>query len=409
MKSKLKNSYSYLIFLQTALNFIFGRILNFISAKDVKQKKNKEEIKKVLVLKTDGIGDFVLATPFLRELRTMLPKAQITLVVNPTIYNLAELCPYVDEILTYCQSLPNYISPFILPWRAFKLGYCVLRPKNFDIAFMPRLDMDTNYSTYVAYFSFSKRRVGYTEKVYVRKQLVNKGFDLMLTDIVSDDMPKHEVERNLEFIRYLGGKPSSDVTELWVSPEDDLFADQMLADISTKMLIAFCPGAGKENRQWPPDRFIELGKWLKNVYNASLIIIGGINDKPIGKYIEDDLHHGVIDLTGRTTLRQTIALLKKCHLYVGNDTGSMHMAAAMGVPIVEISCFPVDGPNWHWNSPYRFGPWKVPHKILQPGEIFSDSPDMITEEHLSHIHEITVDQVQDAIQELFPNIITDGA
>jgi hypothetical protein len=51
----------------------------------------------------------------------------------------------------------------------------------------------------------------------------------------------------------------------------------------------------------------------------------------------------------------------------------------------------------------------VPHKILQPGKIFSDSPDMFTEKHLSHIHEIAVDQVQDAIQELFPNIITDGA
>jgi heptosyltransferase-2 len=408
MKSKLKNSYSYLIFLQTALSLVLGRILNLIPTKGIKQKRNEEEIKKVLVLKTDGIGDFVLATPFLRELRAMLPKAQITLVVNPTIYNLAELCPYVDEILTYSRNVPNYISPFILPWRAFKLGYCVLRPKNIDIALVPRWDMDTNYSTYSAYFSFSKRRVGYTEKVYVRKQLVNKGFDLMFTDLIFDDVPKHEVERYLEFIRFLGGKPSSDVTELWVSPEDDLFADQMLADISTKMLIAFSPGAGKANRQWPPDRFIELGKWLKNVYDASLIIIGGIKDQAIGKHIKDALDPRIIDLTGRTTLRQTAALLKKCHLYVGNDTGSMHMAAANGVPVVEISCFPVNGPNWHWNSPYRFGPWQVPHKILQPPKIFSYFPDKFSEKHLSHIREITVDQVQDAIQELFPNIITDG-
>ena len=409
MKSKLKNSYSYLIFLQTALAFVLGRILNLISAKGIKQKWNKEEIKKVLVLKTDGIGDFVLATSFLRELRAMLPKAQITLVVNPTIYNLAKLCPYVDEILTYGQSLPNYISTFILPWCSFKLGYCNLRHQKFDVALVPRWDMDTNYSTYVAYFSFSKRRVGYAEQVNSRKQLVNKGFDLMFTDVIYDEKPKHEVERNLDLIRYLGGNPSSDLTELWVSSKDENFADQILAGISTKMLIAFCPGAGKANRQWPSDRFIELAKWLKNVYDASFIIIGGIDDKPIGKYIEGALHHGVIDLTGRTTLRQTIALLKRCHLYVGNDTGSMHMAAANGVPIVEISCFPVNGPVWHWNSPYRFGPWQVPHKILQPKKIFSDSPDMFTEKHLSHIHKISVEQVQDAIQELFPNIITDGA
>jgi len=403
MKKKSFLHYSNFILLQTQVALILGRILNLIPTKIIKQKQNEEEIKKVLVLKTDGIGDFVLATPFLRELREMLPKAQITLVVNPTIYNLAELCPYIDEILTYGQSLPNYISPFILPWYSFKLGFYNLRHKKFDIALLPRLDMDTNYSTYVAYFSFSKRRVGYTEKVYVRKQLVNKGFDLMLTDLIFDDIPKHEVERNLEFIRLLGGNPSSDITELWVSPEDDPFADQMLAHISTEMLIAFCPGAGKKEKQWPHDRFVELGQWLKNVYDASLIIVGGVNDKPVGKYIKDALDTNVINLTGRTTLRQTAALLKRCHLYVGNDTGSMHLAAAMGVPIVEISCFPVNGPNWNWNSPYRFGPWKVPHKILQPKKCFSDIPDEFTEKHLNHIREISVEQVQDAIRELFPN------
>ncbi len=286
-----------------------------------------------------------------------------------------------------------------------------MRHQKFDIALAPRWDMDTNYSTYVAYFSFSKKRVGYAENVNGRKQLVNKGFDLMLTDVIHDEKPRHEVERNLEFIRFLGGNPSSDVAELWVSPEDDLFADHMIADFSTKMLIAFCPGAGKENRQWPPDRFIELGKWLKNAYDSSLIIIGGTKDQTIGKYIQDaiDLGPRMIDLTGKTTLRQTAALLKRCHLYVGNDTGAMHIAAAMGVPVVEISCFPVDGPNWHWNSPYRFGPWQMPHKILQPKKCFSDIPDEFTEKHLNHIREISVRQVRDAIQELFPNIIMDGA
>ena len=83
----------------------------------------------------------------------------------------------------------------------------------------------------------------------------------------------------------------------------------------------------------------------------------------------------------------------------------MHLAAAMGVPVVEISCFPVNGPGVHWNSPYRFGPWQVPHKILQPKEISFDSPDMFDEEHLNHIHEISVEQVKDAIQALIPKII----
>ena len=87
---------------------------------------------------------------------------------------------------------------------------------------------------------------------------------------------------------------------------------------------------------------------------------------PLGNAIRKSLGGAAVDVTGRTTLRQTAALLKKCDLYVGNDTGSMHLAAAAGIPVVEISCFPMDGPVWHWNSPRRFAPWGVPHRILQP-------------------------------------------
>jgi ADP-heptose:LPS heptosyltransferase len=407
MKKNFFMHYSNLLFLQTKAAFILGHIINKFSGR-AKQEVDLKNLKKALVLKTDGIGDFVLATAFLREFRLMFPHAKITLVVNPTIYNLAELCPYVDKFMIYRQSIPRFLRPFVLPWRALKLGYCALRPTNFDIVVTPRWDIDTDYTAYIAYFSFSKLRVGYTEHVYSRKQLFNKGFDAMLTDIIYDEKPMHEVERHLDFIRYLGEKPSSDLVELWISPEDDHFADHLLANLSTKMLIAFCPGAGKVNRQWPPDRFIELGQKLKNVFDASFIIIGGVNDIPVGKYIQKALGPEMIDYTGKTTLRQTVALLKRCHLYVGNDTGSMHLAAAMGVPVVEISCFPANGPSWHWNSPLRFGPWKVPHKILQPGRIFSEFSDMFTDEDLNHIREISVGQVQDAIHDLFLEISTNG-
>jgi heptosyltransferase-2 len=331
----------------------------------------------------------------------MLPNAKITLVVNPTTYNLAELCPYVDDILIYRQSVPRYIKPFVLPWRAFKLGYCTLRQRNFDIALMPRWDTDGYYTAYIAYFSWAKRRVGFSENVNLRKQVMNKGFDLMFTEVLHDEEPKHEVERCLDLIRYIGGNPSSDALELWTNSIDDNFAECLLTNLSTKMLVAFCPGAGAEHRQWPASGFIKIGHWLKENYDPSFIIIGGFNDKTLGKKIGDALRHETINLTGKTTLRQTIALLKRCHLYVGSDTASMHIAAAVGVPIVEISCFPVDGQNWHWNSPLRFGPWKVPHKILQTKKN-SDRPDALTGKHTNSIRDISVEQVQDAIRELFP-------
>ena len=392
---------SYFIAFQTNIIFVLGRILNVILQTDVGQQENGEKVKNVLVVKTDEIGDFVLATAFLRELRLMFANARITLVVNRAVSNLAELCPYVNEIITYNQSIPRSMRPFILPWRALSLGYRTLRQKHFDMALAPRWDTDGYYSAYLAYFSRAKRRVGYAETVNPRKRIMNSGFDLMFTEVLHDEMPKHEVERNLEFIHYLGGKPSSDALELWTDSSDEAFAERVLANISTKMLVAFCPGAGSADRQWPQDRFIELGRWLKNNHDSSFIIVGGCSDKPLGKDIKDALGQEIIDLTGQTTLRQTVALLRRCHLYVGNDTGSMHLAAAVGVPIVEISCFPVDGPHWHWNSPLRFGPWKVPHRIVQTRKN-SIMPEAVRGKRSNSIREISVEQVQDAIHELFP-------
>ncbi len=409
MYNKLFFNFSFLILLQTKAALIVGQIITRIQNRLTKLDDNSDDIrKKVLVLKTDEIGDFVLATVFLRELRLLLPRARITLVVNPATFNLAELCPYVDDIIIYRQKVPRYLRPFILPLRAFRLGFYTLQPEHFDMALLPRRDMDTDYSLYVAYFSLSRQRIGYTEHIDARKQLVNKGFDLMLTDVLFDKKPQHEVERYLDFIRYLGGNPSSDSTEVWLNAEDEEYADHLFADIPAKMVIAFCPGAGKANRQWPPDRFIELGQWLKMVYDSSFIIVGGPGDKPVGKYIKDGIDQQVIDFTGSTTLRQTFSLLKRCRLYVGNDTGSMHLAAAAGIPVVEISCFPDNGPIGHWNSPQRFGPWKVPNKILQPKKSFGDKSDPSAKEHLNHIHEISVAQVQRAIQDLFPEIIMTG-
>lgn len=396
-------SLSDLIYLQTTMALILGRIITKGKA-DNRSRIDSDNIKKILVIKTDEIGDFVLVTPFLRELRIMFPRAFITLVVNPAIYPLAELCPHVNEIMVYHQESPYFLKPLILPGRAFKIGYGSLRHRKFDLALLPRWDMNTDYSAYLSYFSFSERRIGVTEHINARKKLVNKGFDLLFTDVISDDLPGHEVERNLNFIRYLGGKPLSDTPELWLTQEDEDFAENMLAGFHPKMLIAFCPGAGKMYRQWPKKRFVELGKSLRDIYDTSFIVIGGIHDRPLGRYIQHELRQRIKDLTGRTTLRQTAALLKRCHLYVGNDTGAMHLAAAAGTPVVEISCFPVCGPASHWNSPRRFGPWRVPHRILQPQKDLSGIPFASVVRHLDCIHEISVRQVEDAVRELVPNI-----
>ncbi len=398
MGTKTAIDYSSLISLQLRAACLLGRILCPRNGDGSTAKGTVPA--RILVVKTDEIGDFVLATPFFRELRLLYPKAEIVLVVNPVTYNLAELCPYVDEIIVYRQAVARFLRPFVLPWRAFKLGHSVLQPREFDLAVMPRWDMDGYYASYIAHFSGAKRRIGFSEHANERKRMVNRGFEALFTDVLRQGETRHEVERCLDVIRFLGGEPSSSAVELWTDAGDEKRVDEMLAGRSDKTLVALCPGAGAAWRRWPKERFAELAKRLKRSCGASSVIIGGKEDRRAAAAIQDALGGAAIDVTGRTTLRQTATLLKKCDLYVGNDTGSMHLAAAAGIPVVEISCFPMDGPVWHWNSPRRFGPWGVPHRILQPnGHPAADGSTGAGA--TAAIEEITVDRVERAADELF--------
>lgn len=407
---------SLLIRAQVWLAYWWGRIAFGVPRSRGDQPIDLTQVKRVLVLRPDEIGDLVLTTPFLRELRRLLPDAWITLLVNPVTYNLVERCQYLNQILVYDQQVSRCRRPFIMPWRALKLAHRWLRSQHFDLALFPRWDTDGYYSAFVTYFSCSVGRVSYSERVNVRKQKLNRGFDRLSTHILNDCNPKHEVERSLDLVRYLGGRVQDDHLELWLSAEDEEFARRMLGSgyPRSSLLVSFSPGASAAQRQWPIENFIALGAWLKQYYQGNILVVGGRADQPLGLQVARALGDSVIDMTGHATLRQTAALLKHCHLYVGNDSGPMHLAAAVGIPIVEISSFPRGGPSWHWNSPVRFGPWGIPNRILQPENASPPCREacLATKPHC--ILDVTVERVQRAVTEIrtgasAPGLITPTA
>ncbi|MCH8028471.1 MAG: glycosyltransferase family 9 protein, partial [Candidatus Dadabacteria bacterium] len=197
----------------------------------------------------------------------------------------------------------------------------------------------------------------------------NKGYDLLLTHVLKDNSLKHEVERNLDVIRFLGGEINDDSLELWLDKDDEISAEQILREhggIQKGSLIGLGIGAGAPRRIWPLGSFIELGKWLTKEYGAKVILIGSNKEKELGRFLKNELKDAVINTVGVTTLRQAAALLKRCDLFIGNDAGPMHMAVAVGTPVVELSCHPVSGSPFSANSPRRFSPWGVHSIILQP-------------------------------------------
>ncbi len=317
------------------------------------------QIKKVLIIRLDEIGDIVMTTAFLRELRQILPNAHISLVVKPEIHNLVEICPYMNEVLKYNPHVPRLLKPLLLPWYAFKFARRHLWSKQFDLAILPRWDTDSTYASFLALFSGAQFRIAYSEQVNIRKMYFNKGFDKMFTHLLSDNSLKHEVEHNLDIISFLKGSVQFKHLELWIGKDDKLFAESIISKQCVQendVVVGFGPSGGHSHlKQWPLHNFVELGHWLQKMYSARIIIIGGPGEEDIGRYFENALGSRLINMVGKTSLRQLAAILKHCKVYIGTDAGPLHVATAQGVPVLAL---------FGSSCSHRYGPWGEKHKHI---------------------------------------------
>jgi heptosyltransferase-2 len=325
-----------------------------------------ERAERILVYRVDEIGDVVLTTPFLRELRRSAPQAHITLVVKPSSRSLVETSRHVDEILTY-----DYLHRrvFVRPDRyvqIMRFWRDHLRGTAFDLALVPRRDHDYYGARLLAFLSGAPWRVAY-EPSGPSEPVLTPGGAPWLTHLVRDRTPRHEVESVLNFLRAIGGSVGTSELEVRLTPQDESAADRVLgAYRRDQPLVALGIGAGARRRLWPVQRFVEVGRFLQRQLGAQVVVIGGPSDAANGSRVVSALGYGALNLAGHLSLRQTAAVLRRCRLYVGNDSGPMHLAASQSTGVVEVSCHPIDAPTNHPNAPERFGPWRVPAAIVQP-------------------------------------------
>src|SRR5262245_23860492 len=252
-----------------------------------------------------------------------MDQASITLLVKPALQNLVEPCPYVDEVLTYEPPSSRYLRPFQATSSARRLAQRHLRKGDFDLAIMPRWDADSYYASMVTYLSGARNRVTYSEQVNRDKQTNNPGLDRLFTHVLNQTAAKHEVRKNLDLIRYLGGTVKDDKLELWLSDDDKEFAESILScqgNPAATRLVALAPGARAARRTWPISRFVDLGKCLRDKHKFQFVVVGSEAEKQLGIELKMALGDSVIDTVGQTTLRQTAAILRRCHLFIGNDS-----------------------------------------------------------------------------------------
>jgi ADP-heptose:LPS heptosyltransferase len=320
------------------------------------------EYKNILVVKPDEIGDVVMSTPFLRELRRNCPQARIVLIVKDGIPRLLSGCPYVDEIIPYDWEVAGRFPNARRLLRILLLTRRELSRRNFDLAIFLRWDADHYQAGQLIALSGAGRRVGYSSEVSEWKRAMNAGLDGCFTETIAQPLLQHEVLQNLGLLRRLGGSVESERLELWIRDEDRAWARQLLSSLGPGKKIALGVGARQAAKRWPLERFRETATQL-GAQGFCFVLLGSHEDRRLGEW---PASLRALDLRGFTTLDQSSAILEACDLYLGNDTGLKHIAAAWQKQVVEISCHPEGGDPRAWPWPERFQAWGVPSIQLRP-------------------------------------------
>ena len=328
--------------------------------------------RRVLLIRMDAIGDNVMNIPFLRELRRNIPNAEITLVTSSDAYPLIKNCPYVNSV---------YFVPKV-NWHRKKTGglqfsalmdvWAVLsfvkqsRFERFDAVFVPRWGVYSAATLYLMIACRAKYRFGMSEYNDPAKRRFNKGMDRWMSFSFKASGVEHEVIRNLQFLKALGGEVISEKQELWISESDQVWAQSVLCDWKGKFpIIAVCMGASQKHREWPVENYINVCRKLIQSHSGRFILIGGCADEKQARAFTQEIEPQlVLNFVGKISLLQSSALLNLADLYLGSDTGPMHIAAAAETPVVEISAHALNADPAGAHSPQRFGPWGVPSVIL---------------------------------------------
>ncbi|MBP2302921.1 glycosyltransferase family 9 protein [Azospirillum picis] len=322
-------------------------------------------IGRILVVKLDEVGDFVLATPFLRGLRAAAPQARILLAVREAVADLAATCPWVDGVVAPRPKEGGGIDfRGITPGGLARFAECYR--VGFDLVVVPRYDFDRHGAVTLAANSRSPLVVGFSERVTPWKAEGNRGFDRAFSHVLAPPPGRHEVEQNAALLEFLGAPPDLGPPALALTDGDRAEAARLVGGAGgPRDLLVVAPGAASPRREYPADRLAVAVARLAAALDAHVAVLGTAAERKAAVLIGAALGDGpgggqgggFTDLTGATGLRVAAAVLERAFLAVAMDSAPAHLAAAVGTPVAVFSCHPLDGDPTHVHAPDRFRPW----------------------------------------------------
>ncbi len=352
--------------------------------------------KKILILPLYGIGDVLMSTPAIRNLKEQLDCEITYLHMFKTTHDILLNNPHIKE---------NIFFPFLTSSKLEGIRFLLQFRKKFDcsINFYPSNRRDYNLA---AYLVGSPVRIGHR---YVIRDLAELNF--LKNRTVREDDSLHNVEEDLRLLEFLGVRTTRAYPLDFFATEDELhFTDGWIRErrLEGRMLVGMHPGASAfknhARKKWPEASFAALIDILSSELKDSIFLLfGGPEEHDLRKTVRASvLNKKNVLSVDSLSVRQASSLMMRCRLFISNDSGPMHMAAAARVPVVAIF-----GPT----NPVWVRPWGVPHRVVRACEscnpCFRYSPlsmRCVESRDFACLREITVEQVYNACVDLLSHV-----
>ncbi|MEN6317408.1 MAG: lipopolysaccharide heptosyltransferase II [Syntrophaceae bacterium] len=280
--------------------------------------------KNILIRGTNWIGDAVMTLPAVAAIRNTFPKARISMLVKPWVAEIFHICPDIDEVIPF-QS-PGVHSGIT---GKFRLAM-ELKDRKFDMAILLQNAIEAAIITILA-------------RIPVRAGYNSDGRGFLLTHSVqrTEAIKKiHQTKYYLEMVKALGCRSADANVYLNPGEENKIVSEKLFRDHGINgdnCLIGFAPGATYgPAKKWFPERFAAVADRVIEQFSAQVILFGSNEDKKSADAIQQNAHHPLINLAGKTNLKEAIAVIARCCLFISNDSGLMHVAGALNIPTVAI-------------------------------------------------------------------------
>ena len=361
--------------------------VGWVGAGLVPARMDKNVPVEILIVKLSAIGDVVHTLAFLDVLHQNFPKAKIDWLVEESAAGVIEGHPAIRRVI---------ISRRKSWWLKLVEGPCFGEVSREIFSFLKemrhvRYDCVIDLqgllkSGVLAGLSRAERKVGMSG--------AREGAWLFLKEpSVKVNYDQHAIDRYLEVATQLGCQWDRWDNRIPVSETHRHTLDQLLAGhgFTGGNLVAINPMAKWKTKLWEPDLFAALGDRILTEFPCRIVFTGSQDDRPIIENISSMMKNRPLNLAGKTGLKELASLYDRCRVLITTDTGPMHMAAAMGCPVVALF-----GPT----SPLRTGPYGPGHRVMASGTVCSPCFKK-TCDQWSCMRDITVESVFEAVREVF--------